>query len=337
MADRQNIKTDAETLKRYLFYEASESERGQLEARFFDDDELFYELLDLENDLTDRYVRRELGENDKLRFEASLEKSPERRAKLANAVALNTFIEQETPAAKESPTLREKIANFFGWNATYFQYATAALLFLLFAGIGFLIYEQRQDAQELARLRASESERSAEFQRQEQSMQEQIKTIEEREKSLQTELAEKNGRTEILTEQLASEQAEKARLTQELENLKQRKETPVQPFAPTIVTVVLAPIGGKGGGDAAVVSVNQNTATVSATLQIPPDSAAEIFSVRLNSVLLAENIKLHRTKSDVKFVRVVFPSKKLSSSDENLIGVTGGDGSHYNYILRRKK
>ena len=350
MADRQNINqtdaADSETLKRYLFYEASEAERERLESRFFDDDVLFYELLDLENDLTDRYARAELDENDERRYAASLEKSPERRAKLANAAALQSFIGEQIKSnaplttAEKSPNFWQRTTRFFSGSAVNFQYAAAALLFLLLVGIGFLIFERQRDAQESARFRESENQRTAELQRQEQTLKEQIKTIREREQNLQSELGTERGQTEILTEELRREQTEKVRLMRELELLKRQKpiQSPEnQPSAPTIIAIILAPVGGKGGGDAKNISIRQNTATVSATLQIPKESAADTFSVQLNSAPLAGNLKPKMTAPGNKYIRVVFPAKSLSSEKENLLTATGDDGSRYVYILRRQK
>lgn len=344
MADRQNIKqteaSDSEELKRYLFFEADETERGRLEQRFFDDDGLFYELLDLENDLTDRYMRNELDETDKRRFASSLEKSPERRAKLANAKSLQSFIKEEKSVfivEQEQSNFWERTKLFFRLSAANVQYAAAALIFLLFVGIAFLIFERQRDARELGRLRENENQRTAELQSQEQSLKEQIKTVAEREQNLQIKLAEERGQTDILTGELEREQSEKARLERELENLKRQKQLPAQSIAPTMATVILAPIGGKGAGNAKIISINQNTTKIAATLQIPQDSAAETFSVRLNSALLAESLKPSRTKSGNKFIRVSFPAQNLSSEKENLISVTGGDGSRYNYALRRQK
>ena len=350
MADQpnnlKNEASDSEELKRYLFYEASDAERGQIEERFFDDDELFYELLDLENDLTDRYARNELGDSDKKRFAASLEKSPERRVKLANANALQSFIKAEsvvpTPLAieKEPSNFWERFNAFFGLNAANFQFAAAALLFLLLAGIGFLIYERQRNAGELARLRESENQRTAQIEQQEAALREQLEKVRESERNLQTELGGERGQTEILNEQLSREQAEKARLTREIEALRKQKQLPVlQPIAPTIATTVfLSPIGGKGnGGEVKTVRLSPNATTVSATLQIPKESVAETFSVRLNSALLGENIKLRSTKSGNNFITVNLPAKSLSFESENLLTATGDDGSRYNFALRRRQ
>jgi hypothetical protein len=346
MADRpNNLKngaSDAEELKRYLFYETSEAERGQIEKRFFDDDELFYELLDLENDLTDRYARNELGESDKHRFAASLKKSPERRAKLANANALQSFIKEELAAAappiveEENPDFWSKLTAFFGLQTANFQYAAAAILFLLLVGIGFLIYERQRNAQELVRLRESENQKTAQIERQESALREQLKTAEERERNLQNELGGERGQTEILTEQLERERAEKTRLTRELEALRKQKQLPeIQPIAPPMATVILAPIGGKGGnGEVKTIRLSPNATNVSATLQIPKESVAERFSVRLNSAPLAENIKPRSTKSGGKYITVNFPAKSLLSNEENLLTAIGDDGSRYNFALR---
>lgn len=351
MAERQDNSTldavDSEELKRYLFFESSEIERHTLEEKFFESDELFYDLLDLENDLTDDFVRNQLGESDCKRFEASLEKSPERRAKVLNAKTLQNFIEEEAKLIepfeieKNETGFWEQIRNFFNFSQLNFQYAAAVLLVLAVAGIGFLIYERQQNVQELARLQAIENQRNLEIEQKEKTLQEQIKSIQEREQNLQTELNERRGQAEILTEQLEKEQVEKERLTRELENLKREKQTrPPQiqtPTAPTIATVILAPIGGKGSGDSQSITINQNTATVSATLQIPKESTAESFSVRLNSATLAENLKVSQTKSGNKFVRVSFSAKNLLSDKENLLTATAADGSRFNYVLRRQK
>ena len=141
-----------------------------------------------------------------------------------------------------------------------------------------------------------------------------------------------------MTEQLERERAEKARLTRELEALRKQKQLPVQPIAPTMATVILAPIGGKGiGGEVKNIRLSPNAANVSATLQIPKESAAVTFSVRLNSAPLAENIKLRSTKSGGKYITVNLSAKSLSFERENLLTATGDDGNRYNFALRVQK
>ncbi|MCB1025586.1 MAG: hypothetical protein KDB79_14410, partial [Acidobacteria bacterium] len=79
----------SEEMKRFVFHELSIEEREIFEERFFLDEDFFYDLLELENRLVDDFVRGKLKGSDLKRFEASLEKSEERRQKVANAIALN--------------------------------------------------------------------------------------------------------------------------------------------------------------------------------------------------------------------------------------------------------
>ncbi len=88
-------------LTRYLLHEASEAEKSSTEQSFFEDDDLFYSLLELENDLTDKYAARKMVGAERERFEASLSVIPSRRQKVANALALREVILHETFPAKD--------------------------------------------------------------------------------------------------------------------------------------------------------------------------------------------------------------------------------------------
>ncbi|HSF23492.1 MAG TPA: tetratricopeptide repeat protein, partial [Blastocatellia bacterium] len=56
-------------IRRYLLGQVSEDERQQLEERIMTDTELFNRVLLAEDDLTEQYVRKEMTEQDRLRFE----------------------------------------------------------------------------------------------------------------------------------------------------------------------------------------------------------------------------------------------------------------------------
>lgn len=342
-----------EEMKRYLFHESSETERDALEERFFEDDAFFYELVDLENNLVDQYARGELASNDRARFERSLPKSPERREKLANAAALQKYIveEKQTAAApvavvaEEKQSVWQSISNYFSFRMPMMQMATGAMMILLMLGTGFLLYERTRINQELADLRSEQTGRAAEFKQQENSLLEQIKLSREREEDLRNQVNTERGQSDILNAEFERERSEKERLERELENLRREREnlSPVQPGgnqspAPMIATVILAPLaGGKGGGEVKTVRVNRNTAKVSVTLQIPKESTAETFSVKLEGVSVAENLKPRATRSGNKFISISLSSQQLPPDKENLVTVTGNDESRYNYVFRIQK
>ena len=73
---------------RYLLGELSPEERAALEERYFGDDELFDELVCLENEIVDTYVQGELSENERKRFESHFLVTPERQEKVRFAKSL---------------------------------------------------------------------------------------------------------------------------------------------------------------------------------------------------------------------------------------------------------
>lgn len=69
----------------YLLGQMSEAERTQLEDQYFAEDARFEYLAAVETDLIDSYVRGELAEPDRARFEQRFPRSPRLRARIALA------------------------------------------------------------------------------------------------------------------------------------------------------------------------------------------------------------------------------------------------------------
>ena len=83
-----NLTSDDKTLIQYLLGELSPADRDGLEDRYFSDDALHDQLLAIEEELIDAYVRGQLSSQQRADFEQSFLDSPERREKLAFARAL---------------------------------------------------------------------------------------------------------------------------------------------------------------------------------------------------------------------------------------------------------
>src|SRR5690349_8338982 len=86
---------------RYLLGTLSEEERAQLEERYFSDDAEFEEIEVAEGELVDRYVRDELPQSDRERFEQILAASPRlvERVEFARLFADKLRIAEEPIAA----------------------------------------------------------------------------------------------------------------------------------------------------------------------------------------------------------------------------------------------
>jgi anti-sigma factor RsiW len=72
----------------YLLGELSDAEQEEIEVRYFTDDALFEQLLAIEDDLIDRYVRGQITDSERLRLERHFMKSPARRKRVRFAEAL---------------------------------------------------------------------------------------------------------------------------------------------------------------------------------------------------------------------------------------------------------
>src|SRR5689334_21908439 len=115
-------KLNIEDIESYLFLEMSDDERLAFERELFENDELFFEVEEHENHLVDLYAHGKLPPNIKSRFERSLADLPARREKVANAVALKTYIEEERLA--DSPvseptreTFAQKLTKLFSFGS----------------------------------------------------------------------------------------------------------------------------------------------------------------------------------------------------------------------------
>jgi hypothetical protein len=62
-------KNEQDALERYLLGEVSDDERSEIEQSYFADDAVFDQLIDVQNDLVDSYVRGTLPAADRKRFE----------------------------------------------------------------------------------------------------------------------------------------------------------------------------------------------------------------------------------------------------------------------------
>ena len=330
--------TKSEELKRYLFREMSPEESETLEERFFENSDLFYEVAELENDLIDRYSRGKLAGKDLTRFEQSLTNSPERQSKIANARALQTFIaEEKSVPAPVPPNVWERLANFFTWKTPAFQYAVGALAILLACANGFLLYQNQQSRQELAQI---QNERNRELAEKENSLQSQLDQAREREQNLQRQIESERGQNEITSEQLENERVEKLRLERELQNLRQQKnllpprENPSDINAPTIASAFLLPTAGTRGGadETKIIAIDSNTKSVRLSLQIPAESNAESFSVKLDGAQISTNQKPRRTRSGSRVLDVTLAAQKLGETGHTIaVGA-----NEYLFRLRRR-
>src|SRR5215510_49934 len=98
--------TNGELIARYLLGDMPEEEQARLEDRAFSDRDYMRNIVDVESDLIDEYVRGGLSDSERLRFERRFLVSAERQRKVEFARALaNVIPKPATEDASRTATL----------------------------------------------------------------------------------------------------------------------------------------------------------------------------------------------------------------------------------------
>lgn len=199
---------DHKTLGRYLLGELGEMERSEIAARYFQDDDLFEELLEVESELIDKSVRGGLNEKDQqalMLYLASLPGGQERLA-LARAFTQITdeerargqqFLDEYVPASV--PWWQSKLKSPSRLSPTL-QYAMVAGLVAMILGALFLVFQVRQLRRDSDQLRGQVGN----LERQKQSLEVQSKAGAERMRQLEEEIKLEQQANEAQAQHLAS-------------------------------------------------------------------------------------------------------------------------------------
>jgi hypothetical protein len=103
-----------QNIRPYLLGTLAEAEQQRLEESLLTSDELFEELLVVEDELIDEYLAGQLTESDRERFEQHFLSTPERLQKLSFARALKKHI--NAAASRESPASNADDAPPSSWK-----------------------------------------------------------------------------------------------------------------------------------------------------------------------------------------------------------------------------
>jgi anti-sigma factor RsiW len=169
-----------ESIKKYLLGRMSTAERRQFESQYFTDNDLFHELISVEDELIDSYVRGRLSAKEQQEFESRFLTVPERveRVRFAQALVMYASQCQGLTARKEPVVLHRAQPNnakargrfrFPRPHASALRWATAFLVLVLLAASAWMAGLNRRLRRELASMRDHQAAMS---QQAEQSAQE---------------------------------------------------------------------------------------------------------------------------------------------------------------------
>ena len=328
MTNLENEKMDEEQLKRYLYAEMTLEERELFEEELFAGDALFSEAIDLENELVDLYAAKKLSGEELLRFERSLEKFPERKEKIANAVALRTFIEEEKSYsfAEDTETRKqtfwEKLSGMF--TMPVLTYAMSGILVLLTVFSVVLFLDNRQKQEELAGLQNIGQDNKSIKPQIEEQLREKLEQANERENQLQKKIDNEREATGELAEELERERQTREKLGNELEKLREKNSNipPVntETSQPRIASIKLNPTRfNVAEKEIRTASIGNKTSLIAINLSLPDETKNdERFSVNLNSKPFLENIAARTAANGKKNISLTIQTENLPNGKNKL-------------------
>ena len=300
MADLNNEKL----ISRYLLGELSEEQQVEIEDRAFADKEYLASITAVENDLIDEYVRHELSEADRRKFESRFLASAERRKRVEFAKALSRVPAVAKKTQPASWSWRESLYAFISGLNPAAKFAFAAAMLILLVGGAWLLTTTLRLRSQLTQLQAENQSR----QNQRQALEQQIEAERKRNEELNARLNQ-----------------EKQQREQSDESLRQLSETADQtnpPPRPVIASLTLLPGLSRGGGDKPSLVMPGDARLVRLNIGIDPEEQYKNFAVELRTtagrhVWNRENLAA-RNRRGARAVGLTLPASVLKSGEYEL-------------------
>lgn len=282
-------------IARYLLGDLPEEQQVEIEDRAFADKEYLALVTGVENDLIDEYVRRELSETDRRKFEGRFLASAERRKRVEFASALARVpvsIEKTVVSQPAQWTWRDSLYAFFVGLNPAVKFATIGVMLAFIMGSVWLFSETMRLRSQLARQQAQNQARQNELQQQVEA---------------------ERRRNEELTAQLTQEQ-------QPQQPQPNEESTPTP--QPVIASLTLLPGLSRGGSEKSSLVLADDTRLVRLQIGIDPGEPYKTFSVDLHTsvgrqVWTREHLTTH-TRGKARAITVTLPASSLKPGDYEL-------------------
>jgi|GEM_PF-3357127 len=273
-------------LRRYLLGQLNEQERDELAEEYFTNEELFDELLEIENELFDQCARDELSPAEKKQFAGYVRSLPDGEYKLATAQALlntanvQTSIAEEKKPDVESVSWWQSLQAFLSGKYLVSQYALGGALLI---AVAFMIYFYAKQ-KDVNRVNEQLLAQRSQAEREKEILEQQAQTSQQKNDAQQT-------RIQQLEEEL--EEAKK----KQSEAGKDKPQDKEPSTISSIIALFLTP-ALRSGGTPDILHLKPETRTVSLTARI--ESREQIMRYRATLQRIDEGVKQILTKDNLK-------------------------------------
>jgi hypothetical protein len=307
-------------IAQYLLGELPEEQQVEIEDRAFSDKEYLASITAVENDLIDEYVRNELSETQRRRFESRFLASAERRKRVAFAKAF-AGVTSAAPVVATAPravvaetavSWRESLEAFIRGliPVRIPRFAMGVAIVVLLGGSISLVGEMLRLRSQINTLQAENQSRQNEMQRQFES---------------------ERRRSEELTARLNQEKQQREQTDESLRQLSETAETPAP--KPVIASLILLPGISRGAGDKPRLVLPEDARLVRLNIGIEPEEPYKTYAVELRtvsgrSVWNRENLTA-RERRGARAIGVTLPATAIKPGEYELRlkGVAEGGGT----------
>ena len=253
-------------IARYLLGELPEEQQVEIEDRAFQDKDYLASITAVENDLIDEYVRHELSETDRRKFENRFLASAERRKRVEFARALASVTSEaavvEKPGRAAATSWLEELIR--GLNP-FGKLAVAAIMLLIVAGGAWLLVETLRLRSQLTQLQAENQSRQNERQAFEQQIEAERK------------------RNEELAARLNQEKQQREQTDESLRQLSETGDPATPAPRPVIASLTLLPGISRGGGEKPTLVLPENARLVRLQIGIDAEEQYQSFAAELRT------------------------------------------------------
>ena len=303
----------------YLLGSMSETDRDTFEERLLSDEELYYEVVEAENDLIDRFAAGELKGAERLLFENSIDMFPTRTQRLVNARVLRSFIADHKHLVSPDAVIFTKVFELFRSQFATPAYAMAGMILVLAASLAMLFSMNRDREAQIAKLQA-ELENVSRI-----DPNPELADSRRRIEELQSEIDSERDATGDLSGDLANEREARQRLEREIAQLKNSTTPrPVKTGEDHSVTVMR--LDETPGPESMLPDVSERPERLSILISLSGAvEKDERVSIRLNGQEIARNVAVRSTERGLE-VNATVMTNRLSAGP-NIVTVHDTDGN----------
>ena len=324
---------DSEKLiTQYLLGELPEAQQIEIEDRAFSDQQFLASITAVENDLIDEYVREELPETARRRFETRFLASEGRRKRIEFARALVQLADETRVPERSvvsSASWRDALAAFIHGLNPVGKIALAAATLVVLLGGAWLVFQTLALRNQLTQLQAQQQSQQNDRQR------------------LQQQVELERRRSEELAAQLNQEKQQRAQADESLRRLTETvdQQTPETPRS-IIASLLLLPGLARGANTQPKLVLPAAATVAQLQIGIEPEENYKSYGVDLRTVedrpVWARDSLPARKSRSGRSVRLTVPASALKPGqyELRLKGKTDADvvedvGFYYFEVMKR--